>query len=235
MDTTVIIWSLAFAGFAFAVYYRFFLVGKPNCSIELWELRGDTLLKHPKEYKGFFKKLQNVSGTKSVRWMFIGGIKRNWLIPKGNYFNPTTSGKRHLILLWLGSNHFEVMRAKFRRKKYLRIKGTENYKQVGCDMPEMTIIPQDLRYSESELEDTLENIYIKKKGLLEQLKPYYALGMIALVFIIMMYMVSKTVTDASEKTSTTAEWLQKAIEGVSTKRVDDNTVVKQDISKKGGG
>ena len=147
-------------------------------------------------------------------------------------------GPKHLCLAWYGGNNFQPIRPSVREYDYIPIRtntGKIVYKRAKIkETIDLNIIPEDMKYTVCMLDDTLERVYRKEKGLLEKLQPYYFLGICVIAALMIIYLTGKIVNESAQTNENTASWLAKAIEGVSTEKVDDRTTIQKDI-KSGGG
>ena len=233
------IWIAVGILLAFAVYYKLFINKKLLCKITVFEKNGDILVKHKKEYKGIMKVVENESGTKQVRWLHIPKLKKDWIIPANKFYIPSNNGGiKHLCLAWYGGNNFQPIKPSIRTYDYIPIRtstGKIVYKRAKRkDTTDLEIIPEDVKYTVCMLDDTLERVYQKDKSLLEKLQPYYFLGVCVIAALMIIYLTGKIVNESAATNEDTASWIAKAIEGVSSEKVDDRTTIEKDITQGGG-
>jgi hypothetical protein len=228
----IAIWIVAGILSIVAIYMKFFASGKTICKVVIFEEDGGKIIQHTTAYNGVVREATNQSKTKKLRWLFITGIKKNFIIPQSKYFTFTT-GKinKTLYLLWNGKDSFKIIKPKLNKFKYQAemVNGSKYFKSVPMQHVQFNMTDDDWEHMESELKDTLENIYKEKESLFKKLQPYYALAVVALVCIAGIYMIQKTAVATSNDVKENKNWIQNIIESQTTQRVDDNTVITRRI------
>jgi hypothetical protein len=228
----IMIWiAIGVLGIA-ALYIKFFANGKTICKVVIFEEDGGKIIQHTKTYEGVVREATNKSETKKLRWLYITGLKKNFIIPQSKFFTFTT-GKinKTLYLLWNGKDSFKIIKPKLNKFKYQAemINGNKYFKSVPMQNVEFNMTDDDWEHMESELKDTLENIYKEKESLLKKLQPYYALAVVALVCVAGIYMIQKTAVATSNDAKENKNWIQNIIESQTTQRVDSNTLITRRI------
>lgn len=205
-----------------------FTQNKTFCKVFIFEEDGNKIIQHGQVYNGVIREAANRSKTQRLRWLYINHLKKNFIIPQSKYFTHT-SGKtpKSLYLLWDGKETFKVVKPTLNKFLYQAelLNGKKHFKQIPMNNVEFSMNDNDWEYMQSELKDTLENIYKEKESFLERLKPYYAIAVICLIAIVAIYMVQKTAVQTSNDIKENKNWLMNSIEGLTTRQPDPNTRV----------
>ena len=227
------------------VYTQFIAKDKTYCKITIFDRNGDMLIKHKGTYNGVLKSIRNETGTK-LSWIKIKKLKENIILPKIKWLIITQKYK-HLFLVRLSKNRYEILKPKIEKYDYQAVKINDKVYYKRQEKPKarynLEKLNDDLTFEQMELEDTLNTNYQMKASLLEKLKPYYVLGIIVLIAIVAMNFTYKTnvetaanVKETSQELSSTAKLLTNVLQGVSNDNpnTEVGTLPKEDEPTKKG-
>jgi len=226
-------------------------VGKkrPYCTATLWEYINGAYIKHDIFYECYIQKMRNNSGDKTIYWTeiiapqsFIKGLLSFLIKPKTLLWRPinhkditsTKQGSRHINLLWLGKNDFRIMKPNMTKFKYVPLDDGRTYKREFSKSLELEIMNDEDHYFLAEVYDQIEMIYKKKEGLMDMIKPYIPLAIIAIACIIMVYASGKNMSEMStnmnaveEKRISFEERFMGYMGNITGQKIDENTVKNQ--------
>lgn len=226
------IWVVLGIMLLFLAYNQFFKRKKPYCFVRIKELRGKTLIDHPKEYPAYLRSIIDESGSK-IEWMFISGIKKNWKPVKGDELIPTINGSRLVELVWFGGNSFQ--RVGISQFAYEKLENQKVYRRKRIDRYTMQVLPDENQYLEHEVTHTINKLSQTESAWLTWLKQAgIFLGVLAICAILFY----KTMTYAGNEILGRLDETNKNIDGLGNRfinmvntyqqnQVDENT-------KKGG-
>lgn len=194
----ILVWGMnnkiIVVGIALVLFLAFtkFKKKKPYCLVRIKELRGKSIIDHPKEYPAYIKEIVDDQGNK-IQWMFIEGIKRNWKPVKGDELTPTVNGSRLVELLWFGGNLFQKIEiSPFVFKKDQK---TKTYKRKRIDKFSMRVVPDENMYLEHEITHTINKLSNTEPGWLTWLKSAAIFLVVIMISAILFYKVLTYTTD----------------------------------------
>lgn len=230
----VILWAAVGLAVIVAAYVTFF-TAKPICSVTIYGLNKENFVKHKKPYKGYLKKTRNKGNEKTIYWFEIrgNGQKYTWRPIQYNEFVTTSDGKRHVTLAHLGLNDFRILNPVMNHYKYQK-EANGLYRRKSQKSLSFEVYTEEDQYFLADVYDELDELYKRKEGWWEQIKPFATIAVVGLVCLLLIWSTADKVLKTSENNEKTTNIMVDFLEKRTSRQVDENTEVTQNIDKGGG-